>query len=563
MEKKQYVSFLKFMWKFLRNEKALVMLIIVSIFFHAIFSIGLPIIIQTLIDNILTVYEKGYFLWIILAMVLVPSISGALMVIEDYSGNKLGHKVLTEMRVRLFSKHLKREFSSQNKTSSGEKIQTIIDEPDEIGHWIYITSIQILLNFLCIILILGMLFYLDFGLGALAFVLLFLYTIPFIKYQKAIQQVSYQELKWRGVSTGILNEGLNAVPLYKSFGKTSFLQRRFEKANDVQLGMFLKAIGLDRKSNTFIGIVMAIGVSLIYLYGGLKVIEGQLSIGGIIAAKMYIETLFLRSQVLYNRVIETNTKIPIATKLEQEDTYHDSLDEKKKKEIDSVNSIAFKGTSLKFDSKLVFQDLNLDIPIGKYTVIEGESGSGKTSLLKLLFGIMHPDKGEVLINNLSVKDLDIMKLRNKIQYVPQNPEFMDISIYDNLTFGMEDSKETSYIEYLLDKFNINDFVQRLPNGYKTIIGNHHGVKLSGGQLRRLALVRALIQKPEVILLDEANSGIDSKNSAMFQDSLKEIEGLTVVSASHNIDEISQADNVFNIFEFITLNNKHENVVLNK
>ncbi|MGN4740541.1 ABC transporter ATP-binding protein [Bacillus cereus group sp. MYBK227-1] len=545
MKFKELTDYLRYMWVILRPEKFLVTMIILSIIAHAVLTVGVPMLTMILIDNALKIYENGLLWWVILGMVFIPTTSGVLMTFEDYFANKLGHKVLTNMRVKLFSNVLNRKVESHSKALSGEYLQTIIDEPEEIGHWIYITSIQILLNCMSLVILLSVLFYLSIGLGLMTMFLLLFYIIPYILFKNKLQKASFVELESRAAATGILNEGLNAVKLFKSFGNVDFLQKRLEKVNEENFRAFMAVKKIDRKNNLYIGSIMSLGIALIYLYGGLQVIEGTLTIGVMIAAKMYIEQIFLRSQVIYYRLMETFQKMPIAKKLEKESHDESNYEVSGDKDLNNIESISLRNIYFSYDEQEIFKNLTLDIKMNKYTSIVGRSGCGKSSLLKMLFKLIDTNKGDILINNSPIQHFRLEKLRSIIQFVPQNSEFVSGSIWENLIFGIDEIEENE-VKELLRLLRINEFVEKLPHGYDTVIGSNDNVTLSGGQLQRLAIARALIRKPKVLLLDEVTSGLDSENAINVQTVLKGLEEVTIISVTHNLEEAKHSDYVINL-----------------
>lgn len=545
MKFKELTDYLRYMWVILRPEKFLVTMIILSIIAHAVLTVGVPMLTMILIDNALKIYENGLLWWVILGMVFIPTTSGVLMTFEDYFANKLGHKVLTNMRVKLFSNVLNRKVESHSKALSGEYLQTIIDEPEEIGHWIYITSIQILLNCMSLVILLSVLFYLSIGLGLMTMILLLFYIIPYILFKNKLQKASFVELESRAAATGILNEGLNAVKLFKSFGNVDFLQKRLEKVNEENFRAFMAVKKIDRKNNLYIGSIMSLGIALIYLYGGLQVIEGTLTIGVMIAAKMYIEQIFLRSQVIYYRLMETFQKMPIAKKLEKESHDESNYEVSGDKDLNNIESISLRNIYFSYDEQEIFKNLTLDIKMNKYTSIVGRSGCGKSSLLKILFKLIDTNKGDILINNSPIHHFRLEKLRSIIQFVPQNSEFVSGSIWENLIFGIDEIEENE-VKELLRLLRINEFVEKLPHGYDTVIGSNDNVTLSGGQLQRLAIARALIRKPKVLLLDEVTSGLDSENAINVQTVLKGLEEVTIISVTHNLEEAKHSDYVINL-----------------
>ena len=169
----------------------------------------------------------------------------------------------------------------------------------------------------------------------------------------------------------------------------------------------------------------------------------------------------------------------------------------------------------------------------------------KSSLLKILFKLIDTNKGDILINNSPIQHFRLEKLRSIIQFVPQNSEFVSGSIWENLIFGIDEIEENE-VKELLRLLRINEFVEKLPHGYDTVIGSNDNVTLSGGQLQRLAIARALIRKPKVLLLDEVTSGLDSENAINVQTVLKGLEEVTIISVTHNLEEAKHSDYVINL-----------------
>jgi ABC-type multidrug transport system fused ATPase/permease subunit len=188
-------------------------------------------------------------------------------------------------------------------------------------------------------------------------------------------------------------------------------------------------------------------------------------------------------------------------------------------------------------------DVNLHIRRGQMTALVGESGSGKSTVTDLILGLQIPEKGHILIDGVPLGEWQQNSFRERIGYVPQDPQLFHSSIRDNLLWAFEGALE-SELWAALQLANAEAFVKDLPQGIDTIVGDR-GIRLSGGQRQRIALARALIRKPELLILDEATSALDSESEKLIQQSIERIsEDTTILVVAHRLSTISRADQVY-------------------
>jgi len=209
-----------------------------------------------------------------------------------------------------------------------------------------------------------------------------------------------------------------------------------------------------------------------------------------------------------------------------------------------TKNIVFNNVSFSYqDDDYVLKDLNLEIHKGKTVAIVGSSGVGKTTIVDLLMGLIRPTKGDMLVDDVSLKELDVFNWRNKIGYVAQDSVFFHATVKENITWiypqaSDEDVEKAAKFAYA------HEFIEKLPQGYDTIIGDR-GVRLSGGQKQRLALARAIIRKPEILILDEATSALDAESEAKIQKAVELLAGLmTVVIVTHRLATVKNADLIY-------------------
>jgi len=196
-----------------------------------------------------------------------------------------------------------------------------------------------------------------------------------------------------------------------------------------------------------------------------------------------------------------------------------------------------------YGSKSIFKDLDIEIPIKSFTAVMGPSGVGKSTLLDLLCGLTEPKSGEVLIDEISLHDINLRQWRHMIGYVSQDTILLHDTILNNILVG-EPALDSADAERALKQAGAWSFVSALPEGMQTIVGERGGL-LSGGQRQRIAIARALAHRPQLLLLDEPTSALDPESEQTICETLQELSAdLTIVAVSHQPAVINAADNVF-------------------
>tara|TARA_Y100001970_G_C14037574_1_gene751941 strand:- start:92 stop:1057 length:966 start_codon:yes stop_codon:yes gene_type:complete len=208
------------------------------------------------------------------------------------------------------------------------------------------------------------------------------------------------------------------------------------------------------------------------------------------------------------------------------------------------DSIRFKNVTFSYPQKEpVLIDLSLTIKKGDMTAFIGQSGSGKTTIVDLILGLYHPQNGCIKVDANELSEISINSFRQKIGYVPQEPELFNMSIKDNLMWSNHQAKESD-IWNACKLANADKFINKLPDKLETILGDR-GVRLSGGQRQRLSLARALIRNPDILILDEATSSLDTESEKLIQSSIDGLAGdITVIIIAHRISTIKNADMIY-------------------
>ena len=211
--------------------------------------------------------------------------------------------------------------------------------------------------------------------------------------------------------------------------------------------------------------------------------------------------------------------------------------------FESRNCISFNQVSFKYpDNDLVLNNISFEIPIGSSVAIVGETGSGKSTLLNLLTGFYEPTKGSIIIDGIDFKNIYKPSLRNKCGIVLQDAYLLNISIKDNILIGKADASDEDVI-HAARKAQIHDYIDSLPLKYNTLIDDN-GSKLSGGQKQRLAIARAIVRNPNILILDESTSALDANTEASIVQDVYRLKGdMTIIAVTHRLNTIQEFDKI--------------------
>ena len=341
-----------------------------------------------------------------------------------------------------------------------------------------------------------------------------------------------------------LNEALNGVKPLKAMAKEKlFVQKLEEDASAVlksQKGQFVSNILLKVAYEPIVMTIMALSLYLVLTQTETPV-SGVLLLAFLFYRLMGYTNL---AQNYYQKMAQFESAL--WDMVRQSDTagdYKEVLNGRKKPAL--KKKIEFKNASVSYGKKsVVFRDFTETIPANKITLLFGPSGIGKTTLMDAVMG-MHPlDDGQVLMDGTPLQEINVRKWRGNTAYVPQDTFLFHDTLLQNITLGQKCSKKD--IENAMKKAAALDFVQELPDGLNTIAGERGG-RLSGGQRQRIALARAFVRKPELLILDEATTGLDKKSEESVLKSLKVMrKETTIIMISHDPRLKKIADHVINL-----------------
>jgi ATP-binding cassette subfamily B protein/subfamily B ATP-binding cassette protein MsbA len=280
----------------------------------------------------------------------------------------------------------------------------------------------------------------------------------------------------------------------------------------------------------------------LYFIGGLLIIDGNLKIGNLLIFAMYYGMLSNAMRTVSSTDAELQTALPYTNRLLEELSRNEIVEKKNVTIPDSFNTITFDKVCFTYpntDTKIL-QDLSLQIHKGERVAITGKSGCGKTTVLKLMVGMLCPTSGRILFSGIELTNIDMSAMHSRIGFVMQENVLFNSSIRENLLYGKSNA---SLNELLIacKKACISDFINSLSDGLDTIIGER-GIKLSGGQRQRIILARLFLRDVDIIIFDEATSALDQYSENIIHDAIRNIsKDKTIIVVAHRETSVNLCD----------------------
>ena len=362
---------------------------------------------------------------------------------------------------------------------------------------------------------------------------------------KSLKSRSEKVQREQGELLSYLEESLTGIPIIQIFTAEGIFNKKFAAITQRLFNFSNKLIhreGLASPISEFLGVAV-IGV-ILYIGGRLVLVEQSLS-GEEFITYMTLAYGVLTPAKSMSRAVYSIRKGNAAAQRIMEYLFHKSEIQSPKEPIvlpEFSSEIIFDKVQFSYEEETVIHGLNLKIPKGHSVALVGASGSGKTTLANLLARFYDPQKGTIKIDNTPINLVDLKELRSMFAYVTQDAILFHDSVKENLLVAKPNATNKE-IEKALQIANASDFVNQLPQGIDTIIGDA-GNKLSGGQKQRLAIARAVLKNPPVMILDEATSALDTESEKLVQDALqKMMQNRTSLVIAHRLSTIKSADEI--------------------
>ena len=536
------MSPVKWVYSFLRKYRFRMAIGLFMTTLIAMLTIVNPYISGIIVDDVITAGHIELLPGMIIIILGVTIIKGILRYSSQIMFEICSQGVLYKMRDTVYRKLLQEDFAFYNKNRTGDLMSRQTGDMDAIRHFIAYVIYSVYENVLLLSFALIMIFTVNWKLA-----LCMLAVLPFTalttyaqskKVRPAFMKIRQQ---FSSLNT-FVQENISGNRVVKAFAREDYEQEKFDKENEAYRDAELKASLVWRKYVPIFEFLSNVLMVVLMLYGGYMVIQGEVTMGNLVTVSGYLWmlTVPLRMAGWWINDIQRFT-----TSAEKIYTTYSQEPEIRKPGCPVVRKhfqgdVEFSHVSYQAEDADIITDISFRVKSGMKVGIIGSTGSGKSTIMNLLCRFYDVTSGEVKVDGINIKDLDLYDLRDNIGMAMQDVFLFSDTIEGNIAYGrpncsFEDVKKAAKMA------DANLFIQQMPEGYDTIVGER-GVGLSGGQKQRISLARALLKDPSILILDDTTSAVDMETESYIQNQLKNIEkDCTIFIIAYRISSIKDAD----------------------
>ena len=535
---------MQWFYSFLRKYKWNMIWGLVLVTILAAASLVAPYVSGMIVDDVVAGGQTGMLPWLIAVLLITIVIKGICRIFSQVLFEKSSQGVLYNMRDKVYRKLLQEDFAFYNKNRTGDLMGRQTGDMDAIRHFVAYVIYIIYENVLYFIFALVMIFTINVKLALCMVLILPLTALTTWRQSKNVKPAFERCRQAFSRLNTYVQENISGNRVVKAFAKEDFEMEKFAVENDEYRDAEMGAASVWRRYVPIFEFLSNMLTIVLMLVGGKMVIDGEMSLGDLVTINGY---LWMLNTPLRMAGWWINDVHRFTTSVEKIYTTYSAQPQIKRpknpvphKKMEG--NVAFRNVSYRADDEDILQDISFEAKKGETIGIIGTTGAGKSTVMNLLCRFFDATDGEVLVDGINVKDLDMYELRQNIGIAMQDVFLFSDTIEGNIAYGRPDCsfEEVKRVAKMADA---NLFIQNLPDGYDTIVGER-GVGLSGGQKQRISLARALLKDPAILILDDTTSAVDMETESYIQRQLENINhSCTTFIIAYRISSIRNADQI--------------------
>ncbi len=502
----------------------------------------IPQFIRWIIDNGIEGKQPQILAWSSFALIGLTLIKGMFNYIQGILSEQASQNVAYDLRNQIQQKLTQLSFSFHDQSETGELLSRAVQDVERIRFLTGRATLRILDGVLILIVTIVVMFFMNARLALPILLLMPLLVFQALRFGARFRPLSLKVQKQLAVLTTAVEQNLRGTKIVKAYAQEDKEIERFDQENDLWFGLSMRSASMQAINVPLLFLIANMGMVLIIFMGGREVINGTITIGEVVAFITYLGQLIEPVRRLGMIIPAVSIAGASAERIfDILDTISEVKDEPDAKPLKAVNGhVIFDHVSFEFGKHKILTDINFEIHPGQTVALLGSTGSGKTSIINLIPRFYDPSHGQILIDGQDIRHLTLQSLRSQIGMVLQETVLFASTIRENIAFGCENATEEAIIG-AAKAAQAHEFILELQDGYDTRVGER-GMTLSGGQRQRLAIARALLLNPRILILDDATSSVDTETEHLIQQAFTRlIKGRTTFVIAHRLSTIRSAD----------------------
>jgi ATP-binding cassette subfamily B protein/subfamily B ATP-binding cassette protein MsbA len=483
--------------------------------------------------------------WSVAATVLLFLLGWALGVARSYANIGFGQRMVYDLATDLFS-HLQRlSLRFHSRQSVGDSIRRVTTDCGCVSVIVKDALLPFAASIVSLAVMCSVMWQMEPRLTLVSLAVVPWLALVLHRYMTPMLERSYEQQEAEGRMYEVIERTLSAVPVVQAFSREAACDRAFARTTDVAVDAAVSTTIVGLKFKVLTGAGTACGTAAIMWVGAQSVLDGRLTVGGILVFLAYLASLYGPLEALMYAPTTTQGAAGSARRvLEILDTRREVADRPGAKAVQRMSrQVRLENVTFGYDrDRPVLDRVSLEVAPNQSIAIVGPTGAGKSTLVSLLPRFYDPWSGRVTIDGVDIRDIQLSNLRSQIALVLQEPFLFPVSIAENIAYGRPHASR-SEIEAAARAANAHTFIDQLPEGYDTVVGER-GATLSGGERQRLSVARAVLKDAPILILDEPTSAVDTQTEALLLEAMERLmKGRATIVIAHRMSTVANADGI--------------------
>jgi ATP-binding cassette subfamily B protein len=514
-----------------------------SLLLATAFALAPPLLSKYAVDDGIRQHDLAKLWWIVGAFLLFGLLSWGMSYVQTYLTGWVGERILADLRNHLFDHLQDLSLGFYERNRAGVIISRLTNDVEAIDQLVTDGVTSLVQNTLTLVGTAILLFILDWRLALATLVVIPFMSVATVIFRKRSAR-AYAAVRERlGLVTATLAEDIAGMRIVQAFTREQANMRQFREVTERYRDANMETVVLNGLYFPFVDLLSTVALAVVLGYGGHLYFQGAVTLGTLFAFMLYVQNFFDPVQQLsqlYGTFLSATAALDkIVDVLDQEPEVTDLRGTLELPPVEG--NVAFEGVRFGYgDGPEVVHGLDLEVPAGTTVALVGHTGAGKSTIAKLLARFYDPREGRITIDGHDLRDVTQASLRRQLGIVPQEGFLFAGTVRDNIAFGRPDASPEDVVR-AAETIGANEFILRLEDGYETDL-QERGSRLSLGQRQLVALARALLADPRILILDEATSSVDIGTERKIEQALRTLlAGRTAFVIAHRLSTIRDAD----------------------